>query len=126
MHYAGRDPEMNRWLLFSACFLLGLGMIFCGLLVPAHLRAVDVSVIHEAGKNTIPLFDHGLALVSDKKLGAARLLLEAAQSEHIPGREKLVLAISDLAQQNPPVQVWDSDASRLGNLADPRLTTPTP
>jgi hypothetical protein len=119
---------MNRWLCFSACILIGLAMVTCGLLVPAHLRAVDVSVVQAAGKNTIPLIDHGLALASQKKLGAARMLLEAAQSEHIPGREKLVMAIGDLAQQNPVVQVWDSDAdpARLGTLVDPRLSNVTP
>ena len=41
---------MSRWLPLFACIFLGLAMLVCGLLVPAHLRAVDARIIEKAGK----------------------------------------------------------------------------
>jgi len=58
----------------------GLLLLFCGLLVPAYLRAVDVSVVQRAGWNTPALTGQGLSLVSQQNLGVARLFLEAAQA----------------------------------------------
>ena len=80
---------MNRWVLFFLCAVLGLGLVACGLFVPIHLRAVDTSVVQRAGKDTPSLLDHGAALVQQKNLGAAQLLLEAAGSQSVSGSEKL-------------------------------------
>jgi hypothetical protein len=76
-------------------------MLVCGLLVPAHLRAVDVSVIQRAGRNTPALIEQGLALVNENKLVAAQLLLQAAQSEKLTGLDKLGLAITNSARRHP-------------------------
>ncbi len=67
---------MNRWVWFWVCAIVGLLMLVCGWLVPAHLRAVDASVIERAGRKTPTLIEKGLALVRENKLGAAQLLLE--------------------------------------------------
>ena len=80
---------MNRWIWFSLCAILGLAMLICGLLVPIHLRAVDVSVIQEAGRNSPSLTDQGTALVREKELGAAQLLLQTALSIPLPKARKL-------------------------------------
>ena len=72
---------MNRWIAFALCAILGLVMLLCGLQVPAHLRAVDARVIQKAGRITPGLVTHGLALVRDKKLGAAQLISQAAEAE---------------------------------------------
>jgi len=86
---------MKCWLWFLACVTLGLVMLVCGLLVPVHLRAVDVSVIQRAGRNTPVLIEQGLALVNENELGAAQLLLPVAQAEKLSGGEKLDLAINN-------------------------------
>ena len=95
----------RRWIWFSVCAFLGLLTLVCGLLVPAHLRAVDESIVQQAGRNTTSLVDEGLARVKQKNLGAARLLLVAAQSAQLPGQEKLVQAADDLAIQQPSLQI---------------------
>ena len=41
---------MRRWFWFILCALLGLIMTVGGLLIPAHLRAVEARVIELAGK----------------------------------------------------------------------------
>ena len=104
---------MNRWVWFWVCAVVGLMMVACGWLMPAHLRAVDVSVIQKAGRKGPGLIEQGLALVSAQKLGSAQLLSQAAQAEAVPGREKLAAAITNLAIQHPNLLV-------LG-IADPRL-----
>jgi len=43
---------MNRWVSFCVCAILGLLMLACGLLIPAHLRAVDAAVIQKAGRKS--------------------------------------------------------------------------
>ena len=48
-----------RWLWFWLCIVLGLMLIGCGLLVPAHLRAVDVGLIHAAGRSGAGLLERG-------------------------------------------------------------------
>ena len=100
---------INRWIWALACAISGLLLLFCGLLVPAHLRAVDVSVIQRAGRNTPALIEQGLALVNENKLGAAQLLLQAAQTEKLPGWDKLGLAITNSARRHPGWLVWGGD-----------------
>jgi len=116
---------MSRWLPLFACIFLGLAMLVCGLLVPAHLRAVDVRIIEKAGRNTPALIDKALALVSDNNLGSARLLLQAAQQEGIAGRGKLGLAVTDLAKENQGPRIWGSPLSSILAQPEPDSSHPT-
>lgn len=113
---------------FLACAALGLVLLAAGWLVPAYLRAVDASVLQTAGRHTPGLVESGLALVNGQKLGAAQLLLQAAQTEKIPGREKLGVAITNLAQQHPDWLIWGGGEVRSSRLfeSDPLLPTNGP
>lgn len=113
---------MSRLLSLLACIILGVVMLLCGLLVPAHLRAVDTGIIAEAGRNTPGLTGCGLALVNDKNLGAARLLLQAAQEEGMPDQEKLRSALGTLAKENPSLQIWGSPELSALNPSPSRPT----
>lgn len=97
---------MNRLVWFLACAILGLVMLACGLMIPAHLRAVDVSILQQAGRNTPTLAQDGLALVADKNLGAAQVLLQLAQEDQLPGRENLEAAVTELSRQHPGWVAW--------------------
>ena len=113
----------RRVIGFLLCAIPGLLLLACGLALPAHLRAVDASVIQKAGGNTIPLIEQGLALVKQDNLGAAQLLLQAAQEEGLPERQKLGLAITNLAMQHPRWMVWGGGDAGLDRLfaSDPHL-----
>jgi hypothetical protein len=100
---------MNRWVRIIICSVLGLILFACGLLVPVHLRAVDESVIERAGRNTPSFIDRGLALVAEKKTGAARMLLQAAQLANLPGHGTLNQAISILEEQKPELKPWGAE-----------------
>jgi len=102
---------MNRWLKFFACVALGLVMLFCGLLMPVHLRAVDDRVVQQAGHGTPSLVEQGQALVNEQNLGVARMYLQAAQVEKISGWDQLGLAITNAAQQHPGWLAWGNDWS---------------
>lgn len=93
-----------------------------GLVVPAHLRAVDARVLQQAGRNTPALIEQGLALVKQDKLGAAQLLLRAAQEEG-PDWAVLDVAIRNSAAQHPGWLVWGGGDARLARLfnSDPGL-----
>jgi len=84
----------GRWLWFSFCIADAALLLLCGWLVPAHLCAVDIAVIQKAGEGAPAVVDHGLALARDGRLAAAQLFLQAAQSQHLPGLDKLSLAVS--------------------------------
>jgi len=114
---------MSRLVGFLACALLGSVMLICGLLVPAHLRALDVSILQPAGKDTWSLPLDGLALVSDKKLGAAQLILETEQREGFPGVETLSSGVTDLARQHPSWVAWGGPEPTFESIfqRDPRL-----
>jgi hypothetical protein len=107
---------MSRWLWFLACAILGLVMLGLGLLVPVHLRAVETIVIQQAGRKTTGVVERGLALVGERKLGPAHLLLRAAEAEGISGREKLGAAVTNLARQKPALEFWGSPQPRLETL----------
>jgi hypothetical protein len=69
------------------------------------------------------LVDLGLGLVKGQRLGAAQLVLQAAQAQKISGWEKLGLAVTNLAQQHPDWLVWGGGDNRSGRLfeSDPSL-----
>jgi len=102
---------IKRWQWASACAVTSLLLLFCGLLVPAYMRAVDVNVIRRAGQDTPPLVAQGLSLVNQQNLGTAWLFFQAAQAERIPGRESLGQAVTNAAQQHPDWLVWGNDSA---------------
>jgi hypothetical protein len=110
---------MSRWILVILCAVLGLLMLVCGLLVPAHLRAVDASVLQQTGRGTPSLIEVGLARVKEENLGAAQLLLLAAQAAHLPQQDKLGLVVEELAAQKPGLRVWGcSESDFFGRLLE--------
>src|SRR5947199_2920303 len=121
---------MNRWFWFLICAVLGVGLLFCGLMVPVHLRAVDASVLAQAGRNTPGLVETGLSLVQEKQLGAADLILEAADRHNIPNRDRLAAAIDQLAKQNRSYRIWGSGEQHLeilfGTQRDTSNSAPEP
>src|SRR5580765_6424525 len=120
---------MNRWVWFLICALVGVLLLICGLMVPVHLRAVDASVLAQAGRNTPGLVEIGLGLVQQKQLGAADLVLEAADRQNIENRDRLVAAIDQLAKQNRSYRIWGSGEQHLEILfgqRDTSNTTPEP
>ncbi len=76
-------------------------MLLCGWLIPVHLRAVDPAVLQRAGAETPSLIGLGETLARDKHADSARLLLQAAQSENIPGAGEIALALSRPGVANP-------------------------
>src|ERR1700690_2575494 len=116
---------MNRWLWALACVVSGLLLLVCGVLVPAHVRGVDVSVTQLAGRNTPTLVEQGLALVNETRLGTAQLFLQAAQAEGIPGREALGLAVTNAVQPHPDWLVWGNNTS-LAHLFGDDASLPEP
>lgn len=107
---------MSRWLWFFILALLGLALLLGGWLVPAHLRAVDIGVLRLAGQRSPTLVEQGLTLVSHKNLGAARLLLAAAETNRVAGRDKLAVAVNGLARENPRLEMLGTPEPRLGSL----------
>jgi hypothetical protein len=73
----------SRWLWVPLCIAFAGLMLLCGWLVPMHLRAVDVSVLQQAGKGRLSLIDRCMALQRENKADAARLILQAGQGEKI-------------------------------------------
>jgi hypothetical protein len=96
--------------------LLGLGLLVCGLLVPAHVRAVDVSVLWKAGRSTPGVSDRGLALLSEGNLGSAQLLLQAAQNQKLAGRVNFGSALANALIQHPELMLLGRAEPRLEGL----------
>jgi hypothetical protein len=104
-----------KWVWFLICAVLGLALLVCGLLIPAHLRAVDASVIQVAGRNAPALLERGQTLATEKKLGAAQMIVQAARIAGISGWDRLGATVTNLARQNPGALFWGDD-SRVENL----------
>lgn len=108
--------EMKRWIWFCGCAVAGLLLLGVGLLVPAHLRAVDVSVLRRAGDRSTSLVDRGLQLLKDQQLGAAQLLSRAAQEERLSGRERLSFEVANLDKESPQLRILGAPEARLAEL----------
>jgi hypothetical protein len=101
----------NRWLWVLTWAISGLLLLSGGLLVPAHLRAVDERVIEMAGRDTPGLVGQGTALVNEQNLGVAWLYLRAAQTAGISGWEPLGQAVTNAIRQHPGRLSWGNDNS---------------
>src|SRR6266850_2388264 len=115
--------RMRRWLLFFLCLVLGVLIVLLGWVVPAHMHAVDLRLLQKAGKNTPSLMERGVALLGEKRLGAAQMLFNAAQSLSLPERQWLGVAITNTAEQHPSWVIWGGGESELDVLfaTDPKL-----
>ena len=98
------------------CALAGVLLLVGGLLVPAHLCAVNAGVLREAGRHTPSLVQQGLMRVRDNKPGAARLLLLAAQQQDMPQWRELGQAITNSVSQHPGWGVWGGGDTGLERL----------
>lgn len=92
---------MKSWGLFLMCAILGAAAIIGGLMVPAHLRSVDDSILARSSQDAPGLVNQGLALVYEGNIGAAQWLMRVAQLRSLPGREKLETAVRDTASRDP-------------------------
>src|SRR6476646_7652725 len=114
---------MRRWFLSLLCIVLGGLIVLLGWLVPIHLRAVDSRVLQKAGKNTPSLTDRATALLSDKRLGAAEILYQAAENLSLPETTWVGASITNAAAQHPSWVIWGGGESELEVLfrTDPEL-----
>jgi hypothetical protein len=114
---------MRRWFLSLLCIVLGGLIVLLGWLVPMHLRAVDSRLLQKAGKSTPSLADRATALLADKRLGAAEILYQAAQTLSLPETASLGTSITNTAFQHPSWVIWGGGESELDVLfkTDPKL-----
>lgn len=110
------------WIIVLVGF--GLMLVFCGLLVPAHLRAVDAAVIEQAGVGTRSLIEEGYSLLSLEKEGPARLFWQVAQAEKAAGHEKLGLALTNFTDSHPGLALWGGADPYLERLFPKEASTP--
>lgn len=106
---------MSRWAWFAIYAVVGLLLVGAGWLVPAHLRAVDIAVIEQAGRQSPGLIERGLLLAQEHQAESASLLLKAAEQQNLPGREKLAVAV-DLSRHSAAVAMPATKSRALGNL----------
>ena len=110
------DSSLKKGLGLAACALLGAVLAGAGWLVPAHLRVVDADVLELAGRGSASLVSQGLALANERKVGPARLLLEAAHKQRVPDADRLGVAIAKQAAAIPGLDSWGGPVPRWGGL----------
>jgi hypothetical protein len=76
-------------------------MLFCGWLVPIHLRAVDASVLQLAGRDGPSLAERGLTLERANNSDAARMILQAAEEEKIRWTGELAASLATHPESEP-------------------------
>jgi hypothetical protein len=99
-----------RWLGFCLWIVLGLALLGCGLLVPAHLRAVDAGVILSAGRKGESVLERGRDFALAGRLGAAAMYVDAAHQLGMPGWDRLGQTVTNRAAANPAARFWGNDA----------------
>jgi hypothetical protein len=111
---------MQRVFWLIVFVLLGLTLLTCGLLVPAHLRAVDAAVVQQAGANTRSLVQEGNSLLGLEKWGAAQMFWQVARADQLPGQEKLGAALTNFSLSHPQLMVWGGADPDLETVIPPR------
>ena len=105
-----------KYVLLFFLLLVGLLLIGFGLTVPAHLRATDARVVLKDQAASAALVDEGLTLVSQRKLGPAILLLQAAQQERLPETSRLQAEVERVIRARPVDLVLGGDDPYLPSL----------
>ena len=98
--------------------VLGLMLLGCGLLLPAHWKAEDAGVLMTAGQGTPSLLERGRSMENDNHLGDAALVGRAAQLANIPGSIEFQTTVTNLARQNPQALFWGDDQSLAAIFQD--------
>src|SRR4051812_29643147 len=97
---------MNRWVRFTLIGLLGLLLLLCGWLIPAHLRAIEEPVLAQASRNSSSLTGRGVNLAHIGQYGSAEMLLRAAQREKFSDTNELVSALDTELKKNAALKLW--------------------
>jgi hypothetical protein len=99
----------SKWTVFFLFVAVAAAIFILGLLVPAHLRAVDASVIERASWNGATILEDGQALVRTRQLSAALMLAQAARIAGTPGWDRLGDAVTNAARSDPAALAWGAD-----------------
>lgn len=106
---------MNRWVWFTLCGVLGLLLLLCGWLIPAHLHAVEESVLAQAGRNSASLTGRGVSLAHIGQYGPGELLLHAAERAHFSDTNDLITALDAEAKKEAVVKLWGAPPAQAKN-----------
>src|SRR6185503_7061891 len=99
---------MNRWVRLILCGLLGLLLLLCGWLIPAHLRAIEEPTLAQASRNSSTLTGRGVNLAHIGQYSAAEMLLRAAERNKFSDTNELISALETEAKKAPVVKLWGS------------------
>ena len=85
---------MNRLTGFLLCAVPALLMLVCGLVVPAHLRAVDASVLERGGQEYHGFGPAGAGVGEAGQPGSGPVAPAGGARAGMPDRQGLGLAIT--------------------------------
>ncbi|MBW8863707.1 MAG: hypothetical protein JF609_02070 [Verrucomicrobia bacterium] len=91
------------------CVVFGLALLAGGLLIPAHLRAVDAGVLFSAGRTGDSLLERGKSLADARRLGAAQLYAPAGRAALIAGWDRFGESVTNSIHAAPAAQFWGND-----------------
>jgi hypothetical protein len=106
---------MNRWVWFTLCGVLGLLVLLCGWLIPAHLRAIEEPVLAQAGRNSTTLTGRGVSLAHIGQYGSGELLLHAAERANFSDTNDLITALEAGAKKEGAVKLWGAPPAQVKN-----------
>ena len=109
---------MKRPIGFFIWAVLGLLLLVCGLLVPAHFFAVDVKIIELAGKGTASFIDFAADFLKAGKNGPAKMLAQTAQRLGIPDADQLEAAVLKVTLVPSPTNSTANAETSLGGLTN--------
>ncbi|HZP61128.1 MAG TPA: hypothetical protein VFB27_12460 [Opitutaceae bacterium] len=97
-----RFPPTSTFVLAAA----GLLLIAIAWLLPVNLKSVSPALLRTAGAGTPSVAEYGRQLVESEKIGAAALVLSAAQAVGDPHAAALADELSRLTARQPEFVAW--------------------
>ena len=105
-HRAHKDTPQSTLPAAAAWLAAGLVLIVLAWMIPVNLKSVTPALLRAAGENTPRVAAFGQQRLDSEKLGAARLVLEAARLVGDPGAPALERAILDTEARRPEWVPW--------------------
>ena len=92
---------MNRTIRIISWLVLGVLLLVCSMLMPAHWQAVDRKIIERAGANTPSLVEASSRLLREGKRPAVDMMLRAVEMLNLLDREKFAPIMAEVSQEAP-------------------------
>jgi hypothetical protein len=93
-----------------------MALLVVGLLIPAHIRALDEAVLKEAGRREPAIPEIARILIDKKMPGPAQMVLREGKKQNLPGLDSIQQAVATQTRRDPFLFLFGKSEPSLNAL----------